>query len=313
METTNSSIFNFKSFLIKFIIPIFFIVIITLYFTNSIFEKYIILKTDISGAYKVNRLINYNYTNEIPIFGSSRAEGSFIPYYIDKNMFNYGMSSTQENVTLALLKIEVKKNKKTPIIINFDLDGVNSNIGDISNYLYNNDNLIVKNLIKNNVQPFQYNFLFKYYGNYEFYIKNYLNNKYNFTKYTNNGASVEINKLTKSSFDKLVYERYNSINTFENDTVIFNNILNIIQNTQNRIFIFVIAPYHQSYFHNFISIEKYNNLKNLLVKYKNVKVFDFKDQYYDDTLFINTTHLNLQGAIKFSKSFKDSLTKLKII
>ena len=313
METTNSSIFNFKIFIFKFLLPIVILVIFALFVTNKLFEKHIILKTNISGAYKVNRLISSTDTSEITVFGSSRAEGSFIPNIIDSNIFNYGMSSTQEDVTLALLKIEVNKKKQTPIIINFDLDGVNSNIGDISNYLYNNDNQIISELIKEKIEKFQKIDLFKYYGNYEFYFKNYLNDKFNFTKFTNRGASVEKNKLTKSSFNTLVQERYNSINNFQNDSTILHNLLDLISNNQKRKFVFVIAPYHHSYFHNFDSFEKFNKFKIELKKYQNIIIIDFKDQLFEDSLFINTTHLNYQGAVKFSNAFRDSLIKLKII
>jgi hypothetical protein len=313
MAIMNSSISNFKLFLFRFFIPIITIVSIVLFISNKLFEKYIILNSEISGAYKVNKLINKLNPLEIPIFGSSRAEGSYIPDFIDKNIFNYGMSSTQEDVTLSLLMIELKKKKTTPVIINFDLDGVNSNIGDISNYLYNSDNEIIKNLIEDKIKPFQSNFLLKYYGNYEFYAKNYLNNKFNFTKYTNKGASVEKNILTKNDFNKLVLERMSTVNHFNNDSSITNKLLHIISENNNRKFIFVIAPYHKSYFQNFNSFSRLNKFVFELKKHKNIYLIDFKDENYLDTFFINTTHLNYQGAIKFSKALKDSLIKLNII
>jgi hypothetical protein len=309
----NSSISNFKSFLLRFSLPTITLVVFVLIFTNKLFENYIILNSNISGAYKVNKLITKTDQFEIPIFGSSRAEGSYIPDLIGNNIFNYGMSSTQEDVTIALLMIEVNKKKNTPIIINFDLDGVNSNIGDISNYLYNSNNKIIENLIRNKLEPFQMFFLLKYFGNYEFYFKNYLNSKYNFTKFTNKGASVEKNILTQKSFNDLVLLRRSTVTNFNNDPSILKRLFEIISKNKNRKFIFVIAPYHKSYFHNFNSFVKFDKFVSMLKMHKNIYIVDFKNQVYQDSLFINTTHLNYQGAVKFSLALKDSLIKLKII
>ena len=203
MTKQTSSIFNFKKFIFEIVLPylIFFLLISLL--INYLFEKKIILSSEISGAYKVNRIINSNDNDEVVFLGSSRAEGSFIPDSLVKHGFNYGISGTQDDVILFFLNEECKKkNKNTPIVINFDLDGLNSNIGDISNYLYNVDNLKVKSLVNSNYKSiFKIPFL-KYYGYFELYFKYYINSKINLTKYTNKGASIEKNTLIKKSLTK---------------------------------------------------------------------------------------------------------------
>ncbi|MGZ4056888.1 MAG: hypothetical protein ACXVPM_18390, partial [Bacteroidia bacterium] len=63
-----------------------------------------------------------NIQSEIPIFGSSRAAGSYIPDLLDTNCFNYGVEKTEHLLLELFLKNEYAKKKTTPIIINFDYD-----------------------------------------------------------------------------------------------------------------------------------------------------------------------------------------------
>ena len=51
---------------------------------------------------------------------------------------------------------------------------------------------------------------------------------------------------------------------------------------------------------------------NKLEKNKNITVLDLKDFVKDDDLFMNTTHLNHEGAIIFSKKIKELLTTMNI-
>ena len=103
MAKQNSYIFNFS----KFIFILFISIIAIGYTLNHIFESNIIFKNKISGASKINRIINFSQIDEIPIFGSSRAEGSYIPSIIsEKESFNYGISGTQSNIWLFFLETE---------------------------------------------------------------------------------------------------------------------------------------------------------------------------------------------------------------
>ena len=128
MHTENSSISNFKKYVLKILLPVLLIVGVMATAFCFLFEKNIILANENCGAYKVNRIINLNNPNEIPILGSSRAEASFIPEILGVNYFNYGLEGTQENVMLFFIREECKKkSKKSPfIILNIDLDGINT-------------------------------------------------------------------------------------------------------------------------------------------------------------------------------------------
>jgi len=252
MEKQNLYIFNFSLFLLKIAT----IIMIIGFAFNLAFEEIVIFRSQINGASKVNRILSKTEKNEIPIFGSSRAEGNFVPSIIEReHCFNYGISGTQANIWLFFLEQELKKEKNTPIIINFDLGGLNYSDGNIGNYIPNWSSM--KNTLTNKGE-FYYNIPFiKYYGQYERYFKFYINEKINLTKTTDNGGSFEKNKLTKSKFNELIYKRENTKSSFNLNKQLLSKFNKLINSTSRNI-ILVVSPYHISYFNQFKNIEMAN-------------------------------------------------------
>ena len=127
------------------------------------FEKIIILGNTNCGAYKVNRILNSYYKDEIPIFGSSRAETGIVPDILGDNYFNYGVNGTQDDVLLFFLKEECKKRDKSRpyIIVNMDVDGINYRSADLLNYIYNSNNPGVKELVPRLNEPYFTNGILK--------------------------------------------------------------------------------------------------------------------------------------------------------
>jgi hypothetical protein len=313
MQEQSSSISNFKRFLTRILLPLILILGAAGLIFNYFFEKEIILKSDICGAYKVNRIINENHSGEIPVFGSSRAAFGFIPDSLGSDYFNYGMAGTKTDVMLFFLEQECKKMKNTPwIILNFDLDGLAYGLGDISNYILNANDPDVKKLLGSEYRPeFTISFI-KYYGRYENYLRSYLNDRIDLTKVTDKGAALEKNAFPQKEFDQLVTERKNSPTTFINDSTLQKQLLNVINTHPNRYFVFVVSPYHSSYFEKFTNLDEAHAFLNRLSSLKNVKVFDFSKMPLPDSMFLNTTHINYKGALIFNHRLKDSLISIGV-
>jgi len=304
MERQNLYIFNFSKFVLKIVL---FITIIGFTF-SFVFEQTIVFKSQICGASKVNRILTKTIKSEIPIFGSSRAQSNFVPSVIDNNCFNYGIDGTQVNIWLFFLEQELKKKKKTPIIINFDLSGLISADGDIGNYI---PNWNATKSILTYKEEYYYNIpLIKYFGQYENYLKYYLNEKINLTKVTDNGGSFEKNKLIKLKFEYLIKKREKSSSSFKLNKQLSSKLIRLISSTNRRI-IFVVSPLHNSYFNKFDNIKKADNYLSSLSQFKNVTIIDMRNYIMDDDLFMNTTHLNYEGAIKFTKRLKEELLTTK--
>jgi len=302
MDKQNLYIFNFSIFLLKILA----LVVIIGFSFSLVFEQSIVFRSQINGASKVNKILSETVVDEIPIFGSSRAQGNFVPTVIADNCFNYGIDGAQANIWLFFLEQELKKKKSTPILINFDLYGLVYSDGDIGNYIPNWN--ATKNILFEKGE-FYYNVPFiKYYGQYEKYLKYYLNERINLTKITDHGGSFEKNKLVESKFRELVKERQNFISLFrlnEQLLVKFNKLIN----STSRSIVFVVAPYHTSYFNKFKNIEVADEYLSSLSKRKNVIIIDLRDYIVDDEMFANPTHLNYYGAVEFSRKLKELLAE----
>jgi hypothetical protein len=301
MEKQNSYTFNFSIFLLK-ISSLVLIIGIPL---NFALEHYIIFKTQITGASKVNKILSVNLLDEIPIFGSSRAQQNFVPSIINDNCYNYGIDGIQSNIWLFFLEQELKKNKNTPIIINYDLLGLIFSDGDLGNYIPNW--FATKDILENNGEFYYWLPLIKYYGRYQNYLKEYVNEKINFTRVTDKGGGFQKMKQTESQFQKGILQRRNEETVFHlNEDLLLK--FNELVNSTNRKIILVISPYHKSNFIKFQNIEIANKYLNSLSKKDNIEVIDLRNYIVDEKLFYDTKHLNYNGAIKFSKKLKELLS-----
>jgi len=307
MEKQNLYIFNFSLFLAKTLILVTIIGIPL----SSLFEELIIFKSEINGAYKVNRILNTLEEDEIPIFGSSRAEVNFVPSIIDnRDCFNYGITGAQANIWLFFLEQELKKEKTTPIIINFDLAGLVYSNGDIANYIPNwND---TKGMLELN-DKYHYHIPFlKYLGQYEKYLGFFLNEKMNPKKITDNGGSFLKNNWSILKFKELVNKRENTFASFTLQDKLFAK-LNTLINSTDRTIVIVVTPYHKSYFNKFQNINDVDCFLKEIEMKENVEVIDLRDFINKDNLFFDTTHLNYNGAKIFSRKLKSIMLQKRII
>ncbi len=312
MQQQTSSISNFKRFFLRILLPLILIVSVVGVLFSIFFEQKIIFNSDLCGAYKVHRITNETHEDEVPVFGSSRAEGSYIPDSLGKTFFNYGLPGTKYDVTLFFLQQECTKKKNDPLIVlNFDLDGLITGLGDISNYIPSVGNAEVKALIGNQYKPYYSIPFLKYYGLFDTYTRFYINNKVQLTKISNKGAALDKNILTKKSFDALVEQRKNTKVVFTNKPELETKLLRIIKEHPERIFAIVIAPYHSSYFVNYSNPMDAELFIAKLRAMQNVRVFDFSKMPLADELFLNTTHVNYKGAQVFSHILKDSLAAIR--
>ncbi len=302
---------NFKSFLISYLIPVLGVVIIIGSIFNYLFEQKIILGSSSNGAYKVNRIIK-RPADEISIIGSSRAEGAFVPSIISPHAFNYGLSGAQDDVMLFFLKEALKHKTHKPIIINFDPEGLDSSLGDLSYYLYNASYKPVRQLMGNAYEPWFAIPLFKYFGSFEIYTKYYLNNKLQLTKVTDNGGNFEKNILTQQKFASLVAERKSTQTSFKNNTNLQVDLVQLLKTNKTTPIVFVLSPIHISYYVSYKNKSGMHAFFNSITQIPNVHFIDM-NYSYPDSMFINTTHLNYQGAVVFSKQLKDSLIKRSLL
>jgi hypothetical protein len=286
------------------------VVIIGLLF-QYFFEKNIILGSESSGSYKVNRVLHGDDENEIPIFGASTAQGGFIPGILGPAYFNYGIDGIKEDVILFFLEQECKKVKKNPnIIVVLSLEGFTHGLGELNSYIPNSNNPGVRKLLGDNYK-FYYKIPFiRYYGQYEWYVKDYLNERMMLTKYKDHGASIEKDILTKEKFQSLVEERSRWVDGFRHDSSLEKEFSDLITKNPGRHFIVVIPPAHPSYFYRYSNYDEALRYLSGLSRIPNLSVLNYSHHFYPDDCYLNTSHLNYKGAVLFNDMLKDTLQKI---
>lgn len=278
---------------------------------QNVFEKRVILKSESSAAYKINRIIHYTDKNEIPIFGPSTAQSGFIPSMLGPDYFNYGIDGVREDVLLFFLEHECQKIKANPYIIAvLSADGLSGSLGDINAYLLNSGDPEVRKLMGSRYQFYYHIPFIKYYGQYDNYFKDYLNERMQLTKYKDRGASIEKDVLTKESFDELVHERLNTVTRFRTDSVLLKRLITLLRNNPERKFVFIIPPVHPSYFQKFQNYDDALKFFAYLSSFPNVTVLNYSQNFFPDECYLNTTHLNYDGAVRFNRLIKDTLDKI---
>ncbi|MEO8582377.1 MAG: hypothetical protein ABI415_01200 [Flavitalea sp.] len=300
----NSSISNFKEFILRLLLPSIFILAIICLMLNYIFERNIIIKSENSGAYKVNRVLNGKNQFEIPIFGSSRALNSYIPDSISKYAFNYGLNGAQDDIWLFFLKKELAKTRTSPIIINFDFNGLDSAKGDLQYYLYNSNDAEVRKIVGDDWQPYFNVPMVKYFGRVESYITDYLKEKTELTRITNRGASLYKLVQSPKAFAAILKERRENGEVFRNSIQLRNELFRVLKEPRNREIYFVIAPYNKTYIESQKNVNDAKSFLNELRTIPRVTVFDYSEFDLPDEDFFNTSHVNYKGAQIFSAELR---------
>lgn len=303
MEKHRSYIFSFSIFLIKTAL----LLIAIGFILNLSLEKLVINKTSTTGASKIDRMISMNNILEIPILGSSRAEGNFLPSILGDNYYNYGIAGTQANIWMFLLEQELAKNKTEPIIINFDLRGIVYADGDIKNYLPNWNK--TKTILSDKGEFYYQVPFLKYFGQFEKYFASYIQEKTHLTIHTDKGAVLQKNSVTIEKFSTMVDERKRTKSSAKINKKLSKKLLSLINSTKRKI-ILVISPYHNSCFNNNVDYSKSDTYLKELKTINNISILDLRNFITDDEMFLNTTHLNYNGAIKFSKKIKELINEM---
>ena len=307
MEKQHSSISSFKKFG-RFLGSIFLLLAVIGGGLHVFFERAIIFSSEISGASKVNRILNESHSDEIPIFGSSRADGSYVPSILGEEFFNYGIDGTQAKIWLFFLEKELQKDKSSPVVINFDLEGFLYSKGDVGNYLPNYAE--TKHLLGEDKRDFFHIPFIKYFGHYESYLKDYLSERVSLTRVTDHGGSFDKISLTPAKFDELVQKRLKTKIGFSTHDDLMNKLDSLTTST-DRAIVFVVAPYHESYLTAFDGLESADHFLQGLNQQENLTVLDYRSLVQEDSLFLNTTHLNYSGARIFSQALKADLDQIK--
>ena len=299
---------SFRRFLLFFLLPTLVLTVLLAFGIGYVFERKIILGTDQADAGKLNRYLKSENPQEIPIFGSSRALGSYIPNEIDVNCFNYGYVSTGNSLMFYLLRIELQKKRKTPIIMNLDCRGFDYAPGNLNKYITNIDNPVIREIVGEHYKWYYSLPILKYYSIYDDLLAGYFSDKIQLTKFVQRGCAIEKNSngLSRGALLEKV-RNVPSYTEFKYSEAQFVDILSLLSSTDRNI-VFVIAPiYRSDLFMSSKFKEQFMEMCDRLQSLPNVRVYDFMDMMTDENDFFNISHVSLAGAMKFSRGLHKRL------
>lgn len=273
------------------------------YMIDRVMRDRVIFRTPILGAAKIHRSV-HRRSPEIPIIGSSRALGSYIPDSLSLRSYNYGINGTGFEVMDIFLGLEcARKHALTPIVINFDYEMWNHSLGDLNNYIPNVRHEAVRKLLKDEGQYQWWYELFaiRFFNSYDVFIKDYINYRVQLTKTVTLGASLEKNKIAKNAFDGMVKKRLAKTTKWSPNQGQIDRLVARINSRPDRMFIIAVAPYHWSYYESFEGLDDAEALLCEFDALPNAIVVNEDGRTYPDSLFTNTSHINFDGAARFTK------------
>lgn len=313
---------------------------------DQIFHHFVMpLRTDISNSYKIEKLLYEEHQEEIPIFGSSKGRSSFIPDSLGEDVFNYSMEKCNFDVIFFLLETELKKDKDTPIIIEFNTRSFvhrPHHTIDLSTFMPVIHNKEVVEYLDQNDRLDAYQLLpgVRYYGSYIRYLRS-LTRKLTSKKIMNRGGifidyypgDELLTRFTDSRY-KMIEERekleakkssgvpltYMEVQVLDNLRMKFDfdenqerieKFENMVKENPNRDFIMVFTPHHPS---ELAGVRNLNRVDSLFARWNsdipNLHAFDYSTMELPDSCFKNSSHINLEGARRFCDVLNDDIAHL---
>ena len=290
--------------------------VITICITADIvFSRYFTKTNPVSESNKIYRLAEQTFVDEIPIFGTSRAEKGYFCDAINEQCYNYGFPNQSFDITALLLQFELAKNKTTPILIDVHHDffqhdaKVNINL---NTYLpFVNSNAAVTTFLQENnrLKPYHYLPGTRYFGAYTTYMEPIFENKFGIGRALySKGSVLDTKKGSTAAIQKRINTRLDKKLSFEVIAEKDSMLRSLIQLHPNRKFVFIVSPYHwsaKSTVANFDSMLQY--FSELEASFPNVAFIYFNTDNYSDTYFKDTVHLNEDGAKVFSAELHNQL------
>lgn len=295
-----------------------------------------------SNVGKLYRLLNEDDQVEIPVFGSSITRRNYYPDSLEQVVYNYGMPGALYTSIEPLLKIELSKDKTTPIIVDFDHHTFyydETNRIQLSNYIPFMSNPHVLEMLKR-TDNYDWHYEvpgMRYFGSNLDYVRDLLKPIFEGEEIVNRGGVYfpnrpkvyqQFRKKRISMIEKLEALRRKEVeeeNLFspanESELKFLDMMLNFHPNEElitrfeelvdasSRQFILVYPPQNPIKLKGLDNYEEVTELlERLASNHQNVSVIDMSELPFEESLYKDSGHMNIDGARKFSSNLRPYLT-----
>jgi hypothetical protein len=281
---------------------------------DFLWTRFVINGSPITEAARISHLI-HEHGSEIPIFGASTAYQDYVPEILGDDFFNYGLNGISSDVVNALLQIEVKKDKQTPILVGLCALDINAVMGEPSSYAPFARRPEIRQLLEG-YGRMEWRYWvpgLRYFGYYDMYIRDYPSEYIFKTKRTVRGFLSDVKPRPQDlvNLHGDIAHRLEVGGEFcatpRQDSVLFD----IIKSAPKRTFIMVYSPLHSSCFAKFKNRETFVRHLEKLRSFPNVVVLDCSQMELPDECFVDTEHMNQKGAAEFSRRLADRLRTIR--
>lgn len=275
---------------------------------DRLFLYQVIYKDTTAGSYKTHRMFDEVHGDEIPVLGSSRASGSYVPALIDPQCYNYGIEKTEHLLAKIFLQQELSKSKSTPIIINWDYEFFQDPKGNIAHFIPSISHPVIASYVGKELRWFHHVPAARFFSVYDDYVKSYIGERSGSSKISNGGFFVTFTPST-AAFARMKAERKARPFVWTDPPAKEAEWEALLRSTQRPI-VLVVAPYHSAYFESFGNMEGAQAYLRKLDALPNVTVLDHGHVDCPDSCFQNTSHLNYAGACRFSTTLAQEMKAL---
>ncbi len=267
-----------------------------------------------NGAYKMERFFSELAEDEIPILGSSRAQANFVPSELDARCFNYGIDGSPIGETLFQLRDLVARKEAGTILVNVDpwgfafFDGVTFR----GSYLLAAESCDVRrSLPPGVVNGSDWMPGIRFQGQLRANLAATVNARLSVTKEINHGAVLLRTSRTNEEWafiDKTLKPTDFGLPSEACQTML-NEIARIVKSREGRLRVFfVIGPCSPSWCKLFTggdTLRKWVKDFNAAMADSHLMVIDlFSDSDFGRKDFVDPTHLNRDGAVRFSRELR---------
>lgn len=267
-----------------------------------------------NGAYKMERFFSELAEDEIPILGSSRALENFAPSEIATNCFDYGIDASKPFETLFQLRDLVIRKKSGMILVNIDPWGFSL----FNDTLFRGDYLLAAKthdvrcrLPQGVVNGLDWLPGIRFQGRLRSNLAFAMNDRLSVTKIIDHGAVYLVIPRTDedwATIDKTLKPTDFGLPSEACQTML-NEIARIVKSREGRLRVFfVIGPCSPSWCKLFTggdTLRKWVKDFNAAMADSHLMVIDlFSDSDFGRKDFVDPTHLNRDGAVRFSRELR---------
>ena len=253
-------------------------------------------------ATKIERAVKGGESEAIAIFGSSRALGNYMPSAFPSNAFNYGVNGMSLNEALTLVDQYLQHNTSdSTIIINLDPWGFAAP----SSFRLVGDYRLVGR--KQSIPGLSLTWTdwmpgFRFQGQLRTALTQYMNARKSYTKKIDNGAELLLNSRTESEW--AVIKKGLKPHIFFSNSRCEEQVECLYAKQKNHRIVWVVAPICTSHHQLHVNPIVMNAFLTRQAQHPNVSIINFFDDVanYPDQLFADSTHYNVDGAEKFTKT-----------